>query len=118
MDINTKNTELLMRLMDASSQRRDVLITNLANAETPGFQRKTVQFEDLLQNALKRGQDPSNIQPKVDVDLTAMPRDDGNTVDLEQELNGLRENRLLYESYAAMLDAHFDILRTAIDSGR
>ena len=27
---------------------------NLANAETPGYQRKTVRFEDMLQSALAR----------------------------------------------------------------
>ena len=118
MDINTQNTALLMRLLDAASQRRDVLISNLANTETPGFQRKTVHFEDLLQNALRRGQDGADITPVVEVDAQALPRDDGNTVNLEQELNGLRENRLLYDSYNAMLGAHFEMLRSAIESGR
>ncbi len=33
---------LLMRLLDVASTRRDVLLSNLANTETPGFQRKTV----------------------------------------------------------------------------
>jgi flagellar basal-body rod protein FlgB len=118
MDVNTQNTALLMRLLDAASQRRDVLMGNLANAETPGFQRKTVRFEELLQNALARGQDVEGISPEVEIDVLAVPRDDGNTVNLEAELGGLRQNRILYDSYTAMLGSHFEMLRTAIESGR
>lgn len=118
MDVNTQNTALLMRLLDAASQRRDVLMGNLANAETPGYQRKTVRFEEMLQSALARGQDGADIVPKVEIDALALPRDDGNTVNLEAELGGLRQNRLLYDSYTAMLGSHFEMLRTAIESGR
>lgn len=118
MDVNTNNQALLMRLLDAASQRSNVLLSNLANAETPGFQRKTVRFEDMLQNALARGQDLSTVHPQVEVDSTAPTRDDGNSVNMEMELNGLRENRLMYETYTAILGAHFEIMRSAIESGR
>ncbi|HUR27291.1 MAG TPA: flagellar basal body rod protein FlgB [Planctomycetota bacterium] len=118
MDVNTNNQALLMRLLDASAKRRDVLLANLANTETPGFQRKTVQFEELLQGALARGQDASSVEPKVAVDKTSPARDDGNNVNLELELNGLRENRLAYDAYTAILGTHFEMMRTAIESGR
>ena len=107
-----------MRLLDAASQRRDVLLGNLANTETPGFQRKTVRFEELLQDAVARGQDPSSIEPKVEIDALAPARDDGNSVNMELELNGLRENRLMYETYTAILGTHFELMRSAIESGR
>ena len=107
-----------MRLLDASSQRRDVLLANLANTETPGFQRKTLHFEDLLQRALSRGQDTSSLEPKVEIDTLSPARDDGNNVNLETELNGLRENRLAYDAYTAILGTHFELMRSAIESGR
>lgn len=118
MDINTNNQALLMRLLDASSQRRDVLLTNLANTETPGFQRKTLRFEELLQSALKGGKDPALVAPKVETDTRSPARDDGNNVNMEMELNGLRENRLMYETYTAILGTHFELMRSAIESGR
>jgi flagellar basal-body rod protein FlgB len=107
-----------MRLLDASAKRRDVLLANLANTETPGFQRKTVQLEELLQGALARGQDAAGIEPKVAVDKNAPARDDGNTVNLELELGGLRENRLMYDAYTAILGARFELMRSAIESSR
>ena len=109
---------LLMRLLDVASTRRDVLLSNLANTETPGFQRKTVRFEEMLQTALTRGQDPSTVEPKIEIDTDAPTRDDGNSVNMELELNGLRENRLMYETYTSILGAHFEMLRSAIESGR
>ena len=109
---------LLMRLLDASAKRRDVLLANLANTETPGFQRKTVRFEDLLQTALSRGQDASAIEPRIEVDAQSPARDDGNNVNMELELNGLRENRLMYEAYTTILGTHFELMRSAIESGR
>jgi flagellar basal-body rod protein FlgB len=112
------NQALLMRLLDASSQRRDVLLANLANAETPGYLRKSVRFEELLNQALSKGGDGASLAPSVEIDALAPARDDGNTVNLEQELNGLRENRLLYESYTAILGTHFEMVRSAIESGR
>jgi flagellar basal-body rod protein FlgB len=118
VEINTHNQALLMRLLDASAQRRDVLLGNLANTETPGFQRKVVRFEDLLQRALERGQDVSSIQPTVEIDTLAPARDDGNTVNLETELNGLRENRLMYDAYTSILGTQFELMRSAIESGR
>jgi flagellar basal-body rod protein FlgB len=118
VDVNTHNQALLMRLLDASARRRDVLLSNLANTETPGFQRKTVRFEELLQSALARGQDTNSIEPKVEVDALSPARDDGNNVNMEAELNGLRENRLMYDAYTAILGTHFELMRTAIESGR
>ena len=42
----------------------------------------------------------------------------GLLMSLELELNEMRENRLLYETYAAILQSHFRLLETAISEGR
>jgi flagellar basal-body rod protein FlgB len=118
MDAGSVNQSLLLRMMDATSMRRDVLLANLANTETPGFQRKVVRFEDLLQDAVKLGRDPASVEPVVEIDLKAPAGDDGNTVNMELELGELRENRLMYETYAAILGAQFELMRASIESGR
>lgn len=118
MDVNTQNQALLLRLLDASAKRRDVLLGNLANSVTPGYQRKTLRFEELLRDAVSSGRDPLSVEPLVEVDKLAPAGDDGNSVSLELELGGLRENRLLYETYTAILGTRLEIQRAAIDSGR
>ena len=44
--------------MQASMVRNNVIINNIANAETPGFKKSAVFFEDALDNALRNARDP------------------------------------------------------------
>ena len=43
---------VLDKAADASWTRNDVLANNIANADTPGYKRKDVQFETYLSNAV------------------------------------------------------------------
>lgn len=113
------NVELLMRLMSASTQRARVIASNVANENTPGYSRQVLRFEDLLRDELARGStDLGAIAPRIETDAVTPARPDGNNVNLELELGADRQNRLLFESYAAILQGHFDLLGVAIESGR
>jgi flagellar basal-body rod protein FlgB len=117
MDFGGTSTDLLLRLMSASSLRSRVISGNLANQNTPGYQRKAVRFEELLAEQMREGASPeqlARIQPEVEVDATREASPDGNSVDLEQEMNAMRENRLLYELYATMLTAKNRLIEAAI----
>ncbi len=89
-------------------------MSNIANVNTPGFQRRSVRFEDLMKDAIDHGRDLAKVAPKIELDTITPPRADGNNTNLELEMNSLRQNRLLYESYATILSAKFDLIRTAI----
>jgi flagellar basal-body rod protein FlgB len=113
------NVDLLMRLMSASTDRARVIASNIANGNTPGYRRQTLQFERLLGEALQSGsEDLSRIQPRVETDFATPTRPDGNNVTLELELSADRQNRLLYDTYAAILQSHFDLLKASVESGR
>ncbi len=118
MDAGSANVDLLMRLMSASTQRARVIASNVANENTPGYRRQVLRFEDLLREELASGGDVARIEPALVEDSVTPGRPDGNNVNLELELGADRQNRLLYESYAAILQGHFDLLRTSIESGR
>lgn len=112
-------TKLLERLLAASELRGKVIAANIANANTPGYVRREVHFEELVRDALRRGARASDgLEPEIVSDVVTPARPDGNNVSLELELNALRENRLLYETYASILEGHFELLRTAITEGR
>jgi flagellar basal body rod protein FlgB len=116
MDAGTGgNVDLLMRLMSASTERARVSSSNIANASTPGYRRQVVQFEINEGASLE---DLSGVQPSVVEDTVSPGRPDGNNVNLELEINTERQNRLLYETYAALLQSHFDMIETSIQSGR
>ena len=111
--------DLLVRLLGACELRARVVSANIANSNTPGYTRQVVRFEELLRTELQRGEsDFEGVQPEVSSDLSAPARPDGNNVNLELELNEMRENRLLYETYAAVLNSHFKLLETAVSEGR
>jgi flagellar basal-body rod protein FlgB len=107
------------RVLDAVAVRTKVILHNIANQNTPGYTRSEVKFEDHLREAVRKG--PSAVQsvkPEVALDTVSPSRPDGNNVTLELELNAMRENRLLYESYASILEGHFNLMRAAITEGR
>ena len=117
MDIGGAKTALMGRLMDATAIRHDVLTHNLANQNTPGFRRKTVQFETLLQDAQLRGDEAAaGIVPEVVEDHLTPTGPDGNNVNLELEHNAIRENELLFNTYAAIMRSNFDLMQSAIKS--
>jgi len=119
MAIGGIESELLVNLMSASSKRASVIANNIANQNTPGFKRQSLEFEELLTQAVARGnRDLTSVQPELLVDVETPGGDDGNNVNMEEEMNSLRQNRLLYDTYASILSSRFEVLRASIQDGR
>ena len=112
------STDLLVRLLGACELRAKVVSANIANSNTPGYVRHVVRFEELLGAELQNGGDVAQVAPELAPDLETPARPDGNNVSLELELNTMRENRLLYETYSSILRSHFDLLESAITHSR
>lgn len=118
MRLDGGGTEILTRLLSASELRARVIAGNLANQNTPGYARRVVRFEDLLRRELTGAPGVRGAEPVVEIDRATPAGADGNNVTLELELDALRENRLLYETYAAMLRGRMGLLEAAITEGR
>lgn len=119
MNVNSPKDQLLVNLLSASTLRYRVLTSNLANQSTPGYTRKTVEFEDLL--AKEFGEDNPEllaIGPEIEEDRLSPAKMDGNNVSMELELNGLLENRMQYEMYSTILSGRMEMLRSAIMEDR
>ncbi|MCU0703621.1 MAG: flagellar basal body protein [Fimbriiglobus sp.] len=117
MTPQTFRLDLLSRVMDAAALRQRVIAQNVANVNTPGYRRLTVEFEDELGKALAApGGTPAGVSPKVVVaDLN--DRVDENTVDLDREMGDLNKNTLLYQAAAQIAASRMASLRAAV-SGR
>jgi flagellar basal-body rod protein FlgB len=119
MNVEANNVDMLVRLMGAATERGRAIANNVANESTPGYKRQVVRFEELLRDAIDSGaRDLEDVQPALVTDTLTPAGPDGNNVNLELELNAGRQNRLLYDTYAAMLESHFELLRAGIESGR
>ena len=117
MAIDGMKTELLARMMDAATLRHEVLSNNLANQNTPGFTRSVVKFESLIRDAITGGNAKTQeVLPTVVPDELTPRGESGNNVNLESELNAIRENQLLFDTYASIMKSNFDILQSSIHS--
>jgi flagellar basal-body rod protein FlgB len=108
----------LEQAMSGASQRQTALANNLANAETPGYQRVDVDFHGALQAALGSGDAKQRLQglafsPQADGSVGAV-RADGSTVDVDAESAKLAANGLEYQAAVQVASSRIDILRTAI----
>lgn len=119
MDTIGNDGRLLLKLLSAANLRQRVIADNIANESTPGFKRHVVRFEELIANDLRNGRTPTVIpEPQVTLDTESPASPDGNNVNLELELSSMRENRLLYETYASILESRSTMLRASITEGR
>jgi flagellar basal-body rod protein FlgB len=108
-----KTTQSLTHLLDATAMRHRVLSGNLANAETPGYVRQDVKFEEQLAEAVRTG-DFSALVPKVETDVSRPVRADGNNVQLDEEVAELNKNALLHQTAIQILQGRLAMERTVI----
>jgi flagellar basal-body rod protein FlgB len=115
----------LERAISGASQRNTALASNLANANTPGYQRVDVDFHSALASALS-SDDPSQARSSLDA-MTFAPqtdpsagatRADGSTVDVEAESAKLSANALEQQAAVQVAKARIAILQSAIGVGR
>lgn len=106
--------DLLERVLDGAAFRHRVIAQNVANLNTPGYRRRAVVFEEELARALEQpGGDLRRVQPQVVIADSAQ-RVDGNTVDIDQEMNDLTRNTLFYQAAAQVLASRLASLRAAL----
>jgi flagellar basal-body rod protein FlgB len=100
--------------MRGSSLRQTLLTDNLANVNTPGYQRKDVDFHATLQDAMQSGEPLASVSFDPSVDSSRTVRADGSGVDPDQESASLAENALEYEALVQVAGARTNILQTAM----
>lgn len=107
--MDTAKLSLLRNAMTAYAKRRRVLSSNLANVDTPGYDRASVTFEEELQAARESpdlGADPAEVEPTVEVQ-------DQKPV-LEDELMALSDTQMRTQLASRALSEHFSLMRTGI----
>ncbi len=105
--------QLLEAAMRGSWQRQTALTNNIANADTPGYERQDVNFESALQGAMSSGESPTQIQFQTE----SQPEEvgpNGTAISVDQESAKLAENGLDYQALTQVVGARNNILTTAI----
>jgi flagellar basal-body rod protein FlgB len=109
----------LERAIQGAAMRQDALAGNIANANTPGYRRKDVDFHGALRAAFSQtpdqaGQALQNASFTTQTDSSAVMQADGNGVDIDVENADLAKNGLEYEALVTVARARLDILKSAM----
>jgi flagellar basal-body rod protein FlgB len=111
----------LERAISGAGLRQATIADNIANVNTPGYQRKDVDFHTTLQAALE-ADEPSTalgattFAAATDRSQGAM-RLDGNGVDIDRESATMASNALEYETLVSVARGRTDVLRSAMGVG-
>jgi flagellar basal-body rod protein FlgB len=97
-----------------SSLRQTLLTDNLANVNTPGYQRKDVDFHAALASALETGEPLERVSFNPTTDSSRTVRADGSGIDADQESAELAKNALEYQALVSVAGTRTSILQTAM----
>ena len=109
----------LERALAGAAERQQLLASNVANADTPGFKRSDLDFHGALAAALGQGASASQLESLTftpQTDTTSAMTADGNNVDIDTEMANLSANGLDYETLVEVASARLKMLATAIGS--
>ena len=107
---------LLSKMLDGAVLRHRVIANNLANANTPGYQRRVVSFSEELGRAVASRDAEALRAARPTVRLSDEPPSPphGNNVSTERELADLMHNQLLFSTCTQLLSARIAAYRSAI----
>ncbi len=123
--------DILEKYLILREKRNAIIVSNIANAETPGYKAKDLYFEDELRKALgmdgvdlelkkthekhlPKDTDLEDIKGRVEPSESSVLRYDGSTVDIDKELTKLAENSLLYNAGAQMLIKKIEMIKATL----
>ncbi|MBZ0272551.1 flagellar basal body rod protein FlgB [bacterium] len=132
----SRTVNALERSLDAQLKRIETVTSNLANADTPGYKAREVDFRRVFEVELKR-RNPENLATthaehmgsagemagtKGANGIAIRDREggalrvDGNTVDLDREMGDLAHAQLQYSAAITALSRKFAMLAQALSS--
>lgn len=125
----------LSRSLDLRARNHELILNNVANADTPNFKPFSMNVEEALQRDLPTAasarleqtdgrhlpgaampDDPSAVAQQSGDDPLLL-RGDRNGVDIDREMTALAKNSLLYKASAQIVAAKFSGLKHAITGG-
>ena len=95
------------------SQRMGVLASNIANASTPGYKAKDIDFQAALA-ASEGGSIDGAIDSATLYRVPLQPSADGNTVELATEQTAFAENAVAYQTTLAFLNGRINTITRAL----
>lgn len=116
------------RALVVGNQRLELLAANLANADTPDYKARDIDFRSAMQEADQGvrlaatraghiGTEPAGPRATPLYRVPDQPSLDGNTVDAQKESAAVAETSTRYQASLTFLNQRIRGLRTAITGG-
>lgn len=103
------------KALELRSQRLNLLASNIANASTPGYKARDIDFEAALRDATDKGKDARQAaQGSMGYRIPLQPSLDGNTVELSTEQTLFAENAVRYSTTLSFLEGRLNTLTRAL----
>lgn len=120
--------------LNARAYRQELLASNIANADTPNFKARDIDFKGTLEAALAGrsegslglartsvrhlpGQGDQGFAAAARYRTEFQPNADGNTVNMDVERAAFAENAVQMEAMLTFIRGNFSTLQTALQSG-
>jgi flagellar basal-body rod protein FlgB len=133
MEINDKTLQALAAGLKFREMRQEIISSNVANAETPGYKAKKLDFEEALARALDvdgqmnmKGSDGrhfnvgsgsfENLEPEIYDNPNGVVSENGNTVDREQEMAQMAQNKIMYDALVQLMNKKLGQIRYVVSS--
>ncbi len=133
MDVSDKTLQALTTALNFREMRQELISSNVANANTPGYKAKKLDFEEALARALDvDGQMKmnatdgrhynvgsggfNNLEPEIYDNPNGVVSENGNTVDVEAEMAQMAENKLMYDALVQLINKKMGIMKYAINT--
>jgi flagellar basal-body rod protein FlgB len=100
------------RYMDLLSTRQKLVASNIANADTPGYKTRDLDFQSEFQSAIRTA--PAEAREVGGLKI----KNDGNNVSIDRESRLLAENALRFSLASALMRAEIRSVRSAIQEGK
>lgn len=132
----SKTHNLMAQALNYRAMRQDMISSNIANVDTPGYRSRDIAFEDVL--VAEKAQifhtpsrkltlaktEPGHLDPVGEGTPRSeiffrdghLARNDGNTVDLDVETTEMAKNSVMYNALVAALKKDSAIFRSVIDA--
>jgi len=105
-------TTQLAHYMDLLSARQKLVVSNIANADTPGYKAQDIDFQFEFMSMVD-GQPPQTVPAEG---LVVKP--DGNNVNMDREARLLSENAIRFNVASTLARGQLKAIRSAIDEGK
>ncbi len=117
----SKTIDLLSGMLDYRAARHKVIVSNIANLDTPNFKPQELTFTASLAEAAASGQAATltrthnkHLSPGSAQEAPFQVHQAGDKVEIDREMTNLAENNLMYNLTVELLSRKFKGIDTAL----